>query len=68
MSIVPSNPSDEKNISDSIRFFLVTFRVAQLLRICSITKLKGIPVMELFTYILGNAFRNGSFYMQNQVG
>ena len=68
MSIVPSNPSDEKNISCSIRFFLVTFRVAQLLRICSITKLKGIPTMELFTYILSNAFRNGSFYMQNQVG
>ena len=68
MSIVPSNPSDEKNISGSIRFFLVTFRVAQLLRICSITKLKGIPTMKLFTYILSNAFRNGSFYMQNQVG
>ncbi len=39
MSIVPSNPSDEKNISCSIQLFLVTFRVAQLLRICSITKL-----------------------------
>ena len=68
MSIVPSNPSDEKNISCSIRFFLTTFHVAQLLRICSITKLKGVPTMELFTYILGNAFRNGSFYMQNRVG
>ena len=68
MSIVPSNPSDEKNISCSIRFFLTTFHVAQLLRICSITKLKGVSTMELFTYILGNAFRNGSFYMQNRVG
>ena len=68
MSIVPSNPSDEKNISCSIRFFLATFHVAQLLRICSITKLKGVPTLELFTYILGNAFRSGSFYMQNRVG
>ena len=68
MSIVPSKPSDEKNISCSIRFFLTTFRIAQLLRICSITKLKGVPTMELFTYILGNAFRSGSFYMQNRVG
>ena len=68
MSIVPSNPADEKNVSCSIQFFLATFRVSQLLRICSITKLKGIPTMELFTYILGNAFRNGSFYMQNRIG
>ena len=68
MSIVPSNPSDEKNISCSIQSFLLSFHVAQLLRKCGIAKIKGIPVMELFTYILGNAFRNGSFYMQNRVG
>ena len=68
MSIVPLNPSDEKNISCSIQSFLLSFHVAQLLRKCGIAKIKGVPVMDLFTYILSNVFRTGSFYMQKQVG
>ena len=68
MSIVPLNSSDEKNISCSIHSFLVSFHVAQLLRKCGIAKIKGVPVMELFAYILSNVFRMGSFYMQKRVG
>ena len=68
MSIVPLNSSDEKNISCSIHSFLLSFHVAQLLRKCGIAKIKGIPVMELFTYILSNVFRMGSFYMQKRIG
>ncbi|MBQ7478248.1 MAG: transposase, partial [Selenomonadaceae bacterium] len=68
MSIVPLNSSDEKNISCSIQSFLLSFHVTQLLRKCGIAKIKGVPVMDLFTYILSNVFRMGSFYMQNRVG
>ena len=68
MSIVPLNSSDEKNISCSIHSFLLSFHVAQLLRKCGIAKIKGIPVMELFTYILSNVFRMGSFYIQKRIG
>ena len=41
---------------------------ASLLRNCGGLKLKGVPVRELFTYTVTNAFRMGSFYMQQKVG
>lgn len=68
MSIVSLNSVDEKNVSHAITNFISNFRIVSLLRKCGAAKLKGTPSLLLFTYILTNAFRAGSFYMQNQMG
>jgi len=68
MSIVSFESRDEKNISHAIANFLTAYGILRLLRKCGGAKLKGVPVNELFTYTLTNAFRMGSFYMQNKLG
>ena len=68
MSIVPLNFTDEKNISISIKNFISDFKIVALLRKCGGNKIKGVPFLMLFTYVLTNAFRNGSFYMQQHMG
>lgn len=68
MSIVSFESRDEKNISHAIANFLTAYGILRLLRKCDGAKLKGVPVNELFTYTLTNAFRMGSFYMQNKLG
>ena len=68
MSIVPLNLTDEKNVSGSIKKFISDFKIVALLRKCGGNKLKGIPFLVLFTYVLTNAFRKGSFYMQQHMG
>ena len=68
MSIVSFESRDEKNISHAIANFLTAYGIVRLLRKCGGAKLKGVPVNELFTYTLTNAFRMGSFYMQNKLG
>ena len=67
MSIVSFESRDEKNISHAIANFLTAYGILRLLRKCGGAKLKGVPVNELFTYTLTNAFRMGSFYMQNKL-
>ena len=68
MSIVSFESRDEKNISHAIANFLTAYGILRLLRKCGGAKLKGVPVNELFTYTLTNAFRMGSFCMQNKLG
>ena len=68
MSIVSRESRDEKNISHAIANFLTAYGILRLLRKCGGAKLKGVPVNDLFTYTLTNAFRMGSFYMQNKLG
>ena len=68
MSIVSLESADEKNVSAFIENFLTAYGIFRLLSKCGGLKLKGIPVKELFTYTLTNAFRMGSFYMQNKLG
>ncbi|MBQ1335776.1 MAG: transposase, partial [Selenomonadaceae bacterium] len=68
MSIVSLESADEKNVSASIVNFLTAHGIISLLSKCGGLKLKGIPVKELFTYTLTNAFRMGSFYMQHKLG
>ena len=65
MSIVSLESKDEKNISNAIVNFLTAYGILILLSQCGGSKLKGVPVKDLFTYTLTNAFRMGSFYMQN---
>ena len=67
MSIVSLNPSDEKSVSYAITRFLSDFAVAWLIRKCGGAKLKGVPSFVLFSYVLTNAFRMGSFYMQSRM-
>ena len=64
MSIVSLESKDEKNISMSISQFFTVYGIIRFLRNCGGLKLKGVPVRELFTYTITNAFRMGSFYMQ----
>ena len=52
----------------SIAQFFAVYGIISLLRNCGGLKLKGVPVRELFTYTVTNAFRMGSFYMQQKVG
>ena len=68
MSIVSLESADEKNVSASIVNFLTAYGILSLLSKCGGSKLKGIPLKELFTYTLTNAFRMGSFYMQHKLG
>ena len=68
MSIISKKLGNENRVSNSVQRFLQNYKVAYLLRKCGITKIKGISVLTLFSYILGNAFRNGSFYMQKRLG
>lgn len=68
MSIVSLNAVDEKNVSRSIAQFLTSYGIIRLLSQCGGAKFKGVPTKELFTYTLTNAFRMGSFYMQNKMG
>ena len=68
MSIVSLESTDEKNVSRSIANFLAAYGIISLLSQCGGSKLKGIPVKELFAYTLTNAFRMGSFYMQQKLG
>ena len=67
MSIVSLESKDEKNISMSISQFFAVYGIISLLRNCGGLKLKGVPVRELFTYTVTNAFRMGSFYMQQRL-
>ena len=68
MSIVSLESTDEKNVSCSIANFLAAYGIISLLSQCGGSKLKGVPVNELFAYTLTNAFRRGSFYMQQKLG
>lgn len=56
MSIVSIESKDEKNISMSISQFFAVYGIIILLRNCGGLKLKGVPVRELFTYTVTNAF------------
>ena len=68
MSIIPSSVENEQEISNSILRFIRDFKIGALLKKCNCKKEKGIPFMQLFTYILCNVFRNRSMYMQKKTG
>lgn len=68
MSIITSNSTEEKQLLNSMKIFFADFNVAKILRLCNCKKLKGIPVMVVFTYIFANIFKGSSLYMQLQTG
>lgn len=68
MSIVSPESVDKKYVSNTILQFLAAYGIISLLKRCGGSKLKGVPVENLFAYTLTNAFRIGSFYMQQKMG
>ena len=64
MTIIPQNEHDGQMLCSAIERFLSLFSVGRLLRKCNAGKEKGIPVMKIFRYMIGNVFNARSMYMQ----
>ena len=68
MSSIPRNAEKENEIFDSVTAFLKEFHVGKLLFQCNAGKMKGIPVMDIFRYLLCLIFSGRSMYMQRKTG
>ena len=66
MSSIPQNTEDKNEIFDSVTKFLKEFQVGKLLFQCNAGKMKGIPVMDIFRYLLCLIFSDRSMYMQRK--
>ena len=64
MTIIPHNDRDGQMLCTVIENFLSMFHVGKLLRKAGAGKEKGVPVMKVFRYALGNVFNSRSMYMQ----
>lgn len=65
MFILPSSANqNEQQFSDSIVNFIKQFKVIALLKRCGFRKTKGVTLFSLLLYVLSNAFRDRSLYMQ----
>lgn len=64
MTIVTQNDHDGQILCAVIEKFLSSFHVGHLLRKCNASKEKGVPVMKIFRYMIGNVFNARSMYMQ----
>lgn len=68
MSIVSQNVEKQNEISDSVNHFLSRYKVGKLLFRCGAGKEKGIPVMQIFRYLIMLMFDRKSMYMQLHTG
>lgn len=68
MSSIPQNTENKNEIFDSVTKFLKEFQVGKLLFQCNAGKMKGIPVMDIFRYLLCLIFSDRSMYMQIKTG
>ena len=68
MSSIPRNAEKENEIFDSVTGFFKEFHVGKLLFQCNAGKMKGIPVMDIFRYLLCLVFSGRSMYMQRKTG
>ena len=68
MSSIPQNAHNENDISSFVSKFIKDFQVGRLLFKCNAGKEKGIPVMDLFRYLLCLIFSDRSMYMQMKTG
>ena len=64
MSSIPQNAHNENDISSFVANFMKDFQVGRLLFKCNAGKEKGIPVMDIFRYLLCLMFADRSMYMQ----
>ncbi|MCX4295953.1 MAG: transposase, partial [Lachnospiraceae bacterium] len=68
MSSIPHNVENGNEISNSVSNFMKEFQIGQLLFKCNATKVKGIPVIEVFRYLFCLVFSDRSIYMQKKTG
>ncbi len=68
MSSIPHNVENGNEISNSVSNFMKEFQIGQLLFKCNPTKVKGIPVIEVFRYLFCLVFSDRSIYMQKKTG
>ena len=64
MSSIPQKNHIENEVSDFVTKFIREFQVGRLLFKCNAGKEKGIPVMDIFRYLLCLIFSDRSMYMQ----
>lgn len=64
MSSIPQKNYVENEVSDFVTKFFADFQVGRLLFKCNAGKEKGIPVMDIFRYLLCLIFSDRSMYMQ----
>ena len=67
MSILPQNQGGQE-LFNAISSFFRTFKIGNLLRKCNAQKEKGVPVLDIFKYMLCNVFSDRSMYMQQKTG
>lgn len=68
MSSISQNQDNRKEISDFSAKFIREFQVGKLLFKCNAGKAKGIPVMDIFRYLICLVFSDRSDYMQRRTG
>ncbi len=68
MSIISQNKDNESEVSDFATKFIREFHIGKLLFRCNAGKEKGIPVMNIFSYLLCLLFAGRSDYMQRKTG
>ena len=68
MSSIPQSTKNENEISDFVSKFIAEFHLGKLLFRCNAGKVKGIPVMDVFRYLLCLIFSDRSMYMQRKTG
>ena len=68
MSILSQNSEKANENLGTVEHFLSRFHVGKLLRKCNANKEKGIPVMQIFRYMICNIFSDRSMYMQLKTG
>ena len=64
MSSIPQKDLNENEISGFVTKFISRFHVGRLLFKCNAGKEKGVPVMDIFRYLLCLIFSDRSMYMQ----
>ena len=68
MSSIPQSTQNENEISNFVSKFIAEFHLGKLLFQCNAGKVKGIPVMDVFRYLLCLIFSDRSMYMQRKTG
>ena len=66
MSSIPCNAKNENEISGFVTNFMKEFQIGKLLFQCNAGKMKGIPVVDIFRYLLCLIFSDRSMYMQRK--
>ena len=64
MTIISQTDKDFQRATDTVSIFFRTFHIASLLRAVGAAKQKGVPVMDIFRFILSNVFTGRSMYRQ----